>query len=268
MVLDEGDFRQSDEKSEIAKVLNNGNAQGFPILRSEIVPGKEREYSPKAYSVFGPKIVATRGYFDDRALETRCITEEMGQRDLREDIPINLSDEHKVKARKLRNKLLMFRFRNLGKREIVPSLVDRTIEPRLNQVFIPLLSVIDDIKAREELKTIAQEYHKQIIAERGMETEAQVLEVIKTAWARKEEPSVMDLTRIFIEKHGEDFDRRITAKWVGNVIRKNLKIKTERRKNRFVIPRQEKVKLERLYKKYGIIDDEPSEDISADDLPF
>src|SRR5205085_1032150 len=34
LILDEGDFRYSDEKSEIVKILNNGNAKGFQVLCS------------------------------------------------------------------------------------------------------------------------------------------------------------------------------------------------------------------------------------------
>ncbi|MDA2921157.1 hypothetical protein MYX76_16980 [Desulfobacterota bacterium AH_259_B03_O07] len=264
LVIDEGDFRQTDEKSEITKVLNNGNAKGFPVLRSEAIQGREKEFSPRAYSVFGPKLIATRGFFEDKALETRCITEEMGQRELREDIPINLSDEHNERARKLRNKLLMFRFRNLGKRRIIPSFVDRTIEPRLNQVFIPLLSVIEDEESKAALKNVAKEYHRQIVADRGMEIEAQVLEVIRELADRGGEPSIKDIARVFVVQHGEDYERRITPKWIGGVIRKKLKIKTARRKDRYVVPDQELRKLDRLYKKYGIIDvTEDSEEQSA-----
>jgi hypothetical protein len=76
LIIDEGDFRMSDEKAEIVKILNNGNAKGFPVLRTEVVD--KREFNPTAYQVFGPKLVATRGYFEDRALESRCITEELG----------------------------------------------------------------------------------------------------------------------------------------------------------------------------------------------
>lgn len=250
----------SDEKAEIVKILNNGNAKGFPVLRSESINGKE--FSPKAYQVFGPKIVATRGYFEDRALESRCITEEMGQRRLREDIPINLTDEHKERAQRLRNKLLMFRFRNLGKRKVNPELVDRTIEPRLNQVFVPLLSVIEDDKARLDLKNIAREYHKQIITERGMDMEAQVLESIQSLHQSDEEPSIKDITNDFIEKHAEDYTRQITPKWIGSIIRKKLKLKTEKRMDGFVIPHGEKAKLERLYEKYGILDKSSNEEFS------
>src|SRR5438094_3333146 len=142
LIVDEGDFRFSDEKAELVKILNNGNGRGFPVLRSESV--SEREFSPRAYSVFGHKLIATRGYFQDRALESRCLTEETGRRELRDDIPINLTADYKREALELRNKLLMFRFRSFGKRAVDPGLVDRSIEPRLAQIFVPLLSVIED----------------------------------------------------------------------------------------------------------------------------
>ncbi len=146
LIIDEGDFRLSDERAEIVKILNNGNARGFPVLRSEVTP--KREFNPTAYTVFGPKIVATRGFFEDRALESRCLTEYMGQQRLRDDVPINLPASHKQEALEIRNKLLLFRLRNFHKRIALESLVDRSIEPRLNQVFVPLLSIIDDVKAR------------------------------------------------------------------------------------------------------------------------
>src|SRR5438128_1169639 len=70
LIVDEGDFRFSDEKAELVKILNNGNGRGFPVLRSESVSG--REFSPRAYTVFGPKLIATRGYFQDRAQDGKA----------------------------------------------------------------------------------------------------------------------------------------------------------------------------------------------------
>ena len=34
--------------------------------------------------------------------------------------------------------------------------MDRTIEPRLNQVFVPLLSIIDDQRALDDLRQLAR----------------------------------------------------------------------------------------------------------------
>lgn len=154
LIIDEGDFRMSDEKAEVVKILNNGNARGFPVLRSEV--SQKGEFNPKAYAVFGPKLVATRGYFEDRALETRCLTEEMGRARLRQDIPISKPVGFDEAALHLRNQLLLFRFRNLGKRSADESLVDRAIEPRLAQIFVPLASVIEDPSTLAELREVAR----------------------------------------------------------------------------------------------------------------
>jgi hypothetical protein len=50
LVIDEGDFRLSDEQAEIVKILNNGNAKGFPVLRSEATTNRG-EFNPRAYEV-------------------------------------------------------------------------------------------------------------------------------------------------------------------------------------------------------------------------
>src|SRR6266542_6038693 len=108
--------------------------------------------------------------FEDRALESRCITEEMGQSRLRDEVPINLPSHHKEEALRIRNKLLLFRFRNFHKGRAVEDLVDRTIEPRLNQIFVPLLSIVDDPSAIDDLRELARKYNREMIADRGMET--------------------------------------------------------------------------------------------------
>src|SRR5437867_6979132 len=177
LIVDEGDFRFSDEKAEVVKILNNGNVKGFPVLRSE--SNGKREYDPRAYHVFGPKLVATRGFFDDKALESRFLTEEMGQYRLRDDVPINQPSSLKEESLHIRNQLLLFRFRNLNKKKPAEALVDRSIEPRLNQIFVPLLSIIEDPQARQDLQELAKRYNREMIADRGMDMEAQILEIIR-----------------------------------------------------------------------------------------
>jgi hypothetical protein len=252
LIIDEGDFRFSDEKAEIVKILNNGNARGFPVLRSESI--NSREFSPRAYTVFGPKLVSTRGFFQDRALESRCLTEETGGRKLREDIPINLTATYKQEALELRNKLLLFRFRNFGKREIDTALVDRSIEPRLAQIFVPLLSVIEDAEARDALRQVARDYHRDMVADRGMDVEAQMLEIIQELQQEPFSPglAVKEITERFIARHSEDFDWKVTPHWIGKVIRKKLGLKTEKHHGNYFIASSEGPKLARLFEKYGV----------------
>ena len=252
LIIDEADFRMSDERAEIVKILNNGNAKGFPVLRSEASP--TGEFNPRAYAVFGPKLVATRRAFEDQALESRCLTEEMGLSELRQDVPINLPASHKGEALGLRNKLLLFRFRNRGKRRPDDDLVDRMIEPRLNQIFMPLLSIVDDPTARGELRQLARRYHGELVTSRGMDMEAQVLEVIRDMLASPNEPalSVREITQWFADRHGTEYQRPITPKWIGSVIRSRLRLRAQKSHGVFVIPREELPKLKRLYERYDL----------------
>jgi hypothetical protein len=152
LVFDEADFRFSDERAEIVKILNNGNVRGLPVLRTMV--NRQREFNPQAFQVFGPKIIATRGAYDDKALESRFITEEMGSRRLRPDIPINLPDTFQDEARELRNKLLLYRFHRRHEVKLNESLVDPRLEPRMNQILVSLLSVVADESLRAEFSLV------------------------------------------------------------------------------------------------------------------
>ena len=107
-MLDEADFRFSDQTAELTKILNNGNAVGFPVLRS--VPNDKKLYDPRAFSVFGPKLIAMREFFRDPALESRFLTETMGREPPAKGIPISLPDSFAAEATALRSKLLAYRF--------------------------------------------------------------------------------------------------------------------------------------------------------------
>jgi hypothetical protein len=261
LVIDEGDFRWSDDKADIVKILNNGNVRGLPVLRTEV--SRTGEFNPRAFQVFGPKIVATRGFYDDRALESRFITEETGQRSLRRDIPINLPAAYKDEALSLRNKLLLYRFRNFGRKRPVDAFVDPTLEPRLNQIFVPLLSVVGDPAVRAGLREIARERNREIVADRGMDVEAQVLEVIKDLSGRQSKLIIGEITAAFIERYGREYDRPITNKWIGYIIRRKLNIKTQKSHGVFAIPLAENERLKRLYEKYGLVDVEVSDRADA-----
>lgn len=252
LIIDESDFRFSDEKAEMVKILNNGNVRGFPVLRSE--SSGRGEFNPRAYHVFGPKIVATRGDFEDRALESRFLTEEMGTARMRDAIPINLPPEHKAEASALRNKLLLFRFRNLRKRPALAKLVDRTLEPRLNQIFVPLLSIIQDPKALDELRAVARQCQRELISERGLGSEAQVLEVIRELLAANADGqlSIKEISDRFTELYSDDYDHKITSKWIGYVIRKKLRLKSVRGRDGYVLSTGQLPRLEQLYEGYGL----------------
>lgn len=250
LLIDEGDFLYSDERAEIVKILNNGNARGFPVLRSEVT--NRKEFSPAAYRVYGPKLIATRKEFADPALESRCLTEEMGSNSLRHDVPLNLPASYRAEALELRNKLMMYRFRNLHRLKKATAPVDRTIEPRLAQVFAPLLAVAQDETVREELLSLARSYHEDLLEERGVSLEAKLLEVIADLQKEDRPLAIGEIAAWFADRHGEDYER-VTPKWVGGLVRKRLRLKTRKSNGVYVIAETEGRKLRRLYERYGLV---------------
>jgi hypothetical protein len=252
LIFDEADFRFSDERAEIVKILNNGNVRGLPVLRTMM--NQQREFNPRAFQVFGPKIVATRGHYEDRGLESRFLTEIMGARPLRSDIPINLPDKFGEEARELRNKLLLYRFHRRFEIRLDPTLADPALEPRLNQILLPLLSVIGDPALREELRSIATEAQANLVTERGLLMEAQVLEIMADLMSTTDRPfvSVGEVTAGLIERYGSEYERPITNRWIGSILRKRLNLHTYKRHGIFVVPVAERPKIELLCGRYGV----------------
>jgi hypothetical protein len=142
LLFDEADFKDSELWADIVKILNTGYARGFPILRCD---GDTHE--PRAFNVFGPKVLSTRRVFGDQALETRCITLNTTETKPRASVPRQLPPEFYPEARNLRNKLLQWRFDNYWLVQADESKL-MALEPRLTQIGTPLGSIA---KFRDEV---------------------------------------------------------------------------------------------------------------------
>ena len=254
LILDEGDFRYSDEKSEVVKILNNGNARGFPVLRTEVSPKKE--FDPRAYHVFGPKIVATRGFFQDRALESRCVTEDMRGGAIKSEIPLNLDERFHEEARDIRNQLLLWRLRHFKDARGETRAGARDLEPRLQQIFGPLISVISDASARERVIQLVSKYNEDLVEERSESAEAQVLSVIRDLVARGPDArlAIQDITREFLARYGAEYERRVTPRWIGSLVRRRLGLKASRTTGVFTLGPEEVARLASLYVRYGLVE--------------
>ncbi len=266
LVLDEADFRFSDEKAELVKILNNGNVAGMPVLRCEASPSGV--FNPRAFEVFGPKIVASRGHYDDKALESRFLTEDTGSVPLREEIPINLPDEHADEAERLRNKLLCYRFRRLGDQQISDADMLSDLEPRFRQIITPLVSVCPDEATRADLLAAAEDLSAELKHDRGMTIEADVLSVVQELDHASAKPSISlkAITSAFKTRFDGEYDERITVRMIGSVLRKKLQLRPEKRHGIYVLPLVERARLDRLYERFGIKDPEPGVRVEMVDL--
>lgn len=252
LVFDEADFRMSDEKAELVKILNNGTVRGVPVLRT--LMNQKKEFNPAAFHVFGPKIVATRSTYDDKALESRFLTETMGGRKLRADIPINLPSQFHEEALHLRNRLLSYRFSEFHRVRLNPELVDLSLEPRQNQVLVPLLSITDDTETRDAIRSAMRVSGLSLTAERSVSVEGELLGVVLALFNEHQDGSLpLRLVRqAFIDAHGSEYERPISTKYLISVLRKRLAIRVQKTVGVMVIPRYEEPRVREMAARFGI----------------
>jgi len=251
LLFDEADFRFSDEKAELVKIFNNGNVRGFPVLRTAVT--QKKEFEPRAFNVFGPKIVAMRRSFEDQALESRFFTEEMGNRPLRSDIPINLPEKQKEEALTLRNRLLSYRLATLPKLRIDDSLVDPNLSPRLNQILVPLLSIVGDEELRKPIRMLVQGLDDSLRNARASSIEGSLVDVLSSQLASGEGRPIPvgDVAARLQGMVGIDAARPLTARYVGYLLRTRLGVETIRRQGVYVLPAVGREKLAALQARYG-----------------
>jgi hypothetical protein len=282
LVMDEGDFKSSDEAADIVKIFNTGyqRSQGI-VLRAG---AKENDFDPEVFICYGPKVIATRQKFADWALESRCLTKEMGGPTVRQDIPIELprafwtEEVPEMQALLLRYRLDHWK----PNMELDYSQLDSTIEPRLNQVMLSLVSIVDDPDLQEDLRGFMRKYNEQLISERGLTPTAKVLEAIVAQWdleaQTEEDPGRRDLSLKTLAHRADqlmDFEnldedeeytgRKLTGRKVGEVARTQLQLQTARNSalnGRYCVQWDE-ARLAGLRARYGIDDGRLQEIIAA-----
>lgn len=174
IVMDEADLRNSDESEQIIKILNQGFEQGKFIMRCDQMDATKLSF----FDPFCPKILSTRRSFHDKATESRCITYITSVTE-RKDIKLNLNDDFFESALKLRNKLLMWRFKNYFEVDMDIDFDLGDIEPRVKQIVGSYISLFSSDKEQmEDFKKYIQSYQEELISERQSSFDGSIIETI------------------------------------------------------------------------------------------
>jgi hypothetical protein len=250
LVLDEADFKDSEMYAEIVKILNVGFQRDYPVIRMQ---QELKGFKHRAFGVFCPKLIATRERFKDDALESRCITVVM-RPCRRRDIPILLSHEFAERAREIRNMLLMFRFRNLAETRPNLTLINETLEPRLNQVLVPLASIIPEQEFREEFSDLMEQYQREIVTDRTTKWEAEVVEALWEMWRNESRKKCrMKEIALRVNAKRDQEDEKMTSHRAGYIVRQKLYLSTFKERGVYVLYLEDNQDaIEGLARRYGI----------------
>ena len=120
--------------------------------------------------------------------------------------------------------------------------------------LVPLLSIIDDEEARTVARAFVSGIGDELRFDRSLRPEAIVLRVIRdlTASAKGSTVALSDITAQVIDRHSKDFDRFVTPRYIGELIRKRLRIATYKSHGVYVIPLVETEKIAFLAERYGV----------------
>jgi len=196
LIMDEADFTKSDENQDIIKIINQGYEKGKFVMRCD----KEDNNKINFFDPYCPKILATRRSFYDKATESRCITQIMEGTN-RQDIPLNLNESFWDETLKIRNKLLLWRFRNYYKistiKEISHDMDD--LEPRVKQIVSSFISLFGhDKKQMNQFEIFIKNHQEDIIEERKNSFEGSIVDAIHSLYKEGK----MDISYADIIKRG------------------------------------------------------------------
>jgi len=163
-LIDEADFGNSTLYAFLIKILNIGydKKTGYYHRSDDNDPNKIL-----SYGVYCPKLLATREKYKDLALESRCLTT-IGRQNM-SPVPLFRMDKFLVESQTLRNKLVLWRFRNYSKIKLAASqLEDKgmaakvydgadSVSSRVKQVILPLWLIAGD-SMKQTLTDIAKTF--------------------------------------------------------------------------------------------------------------
>ena len=227
LVLDEADLGEnSDKTADMVQLLNSGYKSDIPVMRVEKVKGTN-SFMPEAFNVFGPKIIMSREQMKDHALESRCLPISMRETS-RKDIPLMVTDDLIHESEVLRNKLLLWRFRNFGKKmkDIDPIFAQMKIMSRTKQLLSILSSVVSSDATKQELVQYANELWEELQAMRGTTVEAEICAAMRALInGGKKQSEYFFTTQAIIDRvnmlrpQGSDGRKPVTMVWGGRLIK-------------------------------------------------
>lgn len=288
--IDEADLHDGgDMANDIVKFLNLGAMKGNVITRmvETVDYHGNKVLEPEPFDTFGPKLIAMREDFRDKAVGSRSLTISVvgksAEELLEKDVPIQIDDEFRERATVLRNKLLRWRLEHYVENiELSNDLVDINLSARLNQVTMAvkaLAKIADDQSLLEEITKFLRAYAKDEIRERSLTMQAYIVEAMWELW-RDEETRDLYMThslegRPYFYMH--DIRERantildsineagsvreeggggaeLTPQGVGHYLREDLQLEVGKRHGSGVPVYWDTKKMIRLGKKYGILE--------------
>lgn len=205
-----------EQAHEMVSFLKSGVSDRL-VFRSEAKDSKR--FDVKAYTVKAPKLFTSEKPIEDAGLQSRTIVVEM-EKNTRK-IPLYKLPKFYEKANLIRNKLLLWRLRNLNKIDLseieygFPEL--EVFDRRVQQIITPIYYFSDDA-AKQEIQFLAKSQEDETLRQRRESDEGKIFEIIVEEYNRGVAPTLSTIVN-YVNK-----DRKIQMheRGAGEIVRKIL----------------------------------------------
>jgi len=216
LLLDETEIYNRESMVEVLALLNSGYRKGQYAIRIEKVANDVPQIG--FFDVFGFKILSGTEELA-ATLQSRCIITSMS----RAVRPVNLFVDEAM-AQVLRNKLLMYRFRNLGKTINASAITDYIKlngyfkNARVIELFISLLHVAPTEAVRQRLQECIKKITQSRLDEEQASIEGRVFDALLKCEDKVENGKLSTQAVTCAFNEGLSEKEQVTSRFIGRII--------------------------------------------------
>lgn len=249
LLIDEFE-KVGESAKEVISFLKSGVSDRL-LFRTEGETKKE----VKVYIVKSPKIFTSETPIQDAGLQSRTIVIEMEKNKRR--LPLYRLPDDYIAANEIRNKLLLWRLRNLGKVDLKAIRFGcealEGFDRRVQQVLTPIYYLAEP-ESKEDIVIFAAQQENETKRERRESIHGTVFTILCGIWDSGNEAQLKQTTDMFNDENKTaGYKNEFTEKRIANQIRKILGFVIETRghdKNSYIVRDIDKENELRLY--YGV----------------
>jgi len=236
-----------DSYKEMLALLKSG-VSNKAVLRVE----GDKKKEVRAYMVKSPKLFTSEKPVNEAGFRSRII--EIMMEENKRKVPLYRQHRFLEEALHIRNKLLLWRLRNLDKIDL--SSIEygfkelKCFNGRVQQVITPVYFMADDV-ARKKILNFAKEQQEETLRERRESLDGRIFDYIYDAYIRKVEPTLNAIAEVI--NKGVKFP--LSERKIGNIVRKIIGFSIKRAGHdnlSTVVLDKEEDKIKELCAYYGI----------------
>jgi hypothetical protein len=211
LLLDETEIYNHESMVEVLALLNTGYRRGQCAIRVEKV--EQGNLQIALFDTFGFKVLAGTEELA-ATLQSRCIITSMS-RAVRQ-VRLFVDEE---RAQEIRNRLLMYRFENLGNPLEKIDLENISQNGRLIELFISLVQVAPNQNVRQRLLDCMRNIGKSQLEEEQVGIEARVFDAVQKCEDKVEDGKLVTATVTETFNEGLPEKEQATSRFIGRKLR-------------------------------------------------